>query len=232
MASCCARWVPRWSACRGASWSSVTPTTCRCARCASRTTTSCRGRVRGRWPSCSAGRSPTRHASRPPARARSSRATCRRSCPRTARATGAWRSFICGRAEMAALLKNRTLLVLLGLVLLALLIWFAGPYFAFADHKPLESVVGRLVAILIMVIAWAVTLQIRQLRSNRASARLADGVLAQPGQPGGEEAAPGGGAARPDAAEATQLRKRFEEAIDALKKSRRKGGANQIGRAH
>lgn len=127
---------------------------------------------------------------------------------------------------MAALLKNRTLLVLLGLVLLALLIWFAGPYFAFADHKPLESVVGRLVAILIMVIAWAVTLQIRQLRSNRASARLADGVLAQPGQPGGEEAAPGGGAARPDAAEATQLRKRFEEAIDALKKSRRKGGAN------
>jgi type VI secretion system protein ImpL len=49
---------------------------------------------------------------------------------------------------MGAILKSRAFLVILGLVLLALLLWFAGPYFAFADHKPLESVVARLVAIL------------------------------------------------------------------------------------
>ena len=49
---------------------------------------------------------------------------------------------------MLAFLKSRTFLVIVGLALLSLLIWFAGPYFAFADHKPLESVVARLVTIL------------------------------------------------------------------------------------
>ena len=34
---------------------------------------------------------------------------------------------------MFSLLKNRTFLIILGLVLLALFIWYAGPYFAFAD---------------------------------------------------------------------------------------------------
>ena len=47
---------------------------------------------------------------------------------------------------MMAILKSRALLVLLGLVLLSVLLWFAGPYFAFASYKPLESVVARLVA--------------------------------------------------------------------------------------
>ena len=56
---------------------------------------------------------------------------------------------------MLAFLKSRTVLVFVGLLLLALLIWFAGPYFAFADYKPLEGVVARLVAILVLVVAWA-----------------------------------------------------------------------------
>ena len=39
---------------------------------------------------------------------------------------------------MPAFLKSRTFLVLLGLVLLSLLLWFVGPYFAFAEYKPLD----------------------------------------------------------------------------------------------
>jgi type VI secretion system protein ImpL len=125
---------------------------------------------------------------------------------------------------MSAILKSRAVLVLLGLLLLAALIWFAGPYFAFADHKPLESVVGRLVAILIVVIIWAVVLQIKQLGSARTSGRMARELVAQDA---GEESAgaPAGGSVAAGA-DASQLRKRFEEAINALKKSRRKGGGN------
>ena len=44
---------------------------------------------------------------------------------------------------MLAFIKRRTFLVLIGLLILALLIWFAGPYFAFADYRPLESVLAR-----------------------------------------------------------------------------------------
>ena len=47
---------------------------------------------------------------------------------------------------MFAFLK-RTFIVLLGLLLIALFIWFAGPYFAFADFRPLETEFARLVAI-------------------------------------------------------------------------------------
>lgn len=121
---------------------------------------------------------------------------------------------------MLDFLKSRTFLVLIGLVLLALLIWFAGPYFAFADYKPLESVVARLVTILIIVVAWAVTLQIKQMRAQRAGRRLADEVVAQGAQ---EEEAPRAGGGPDDAA---QLRRRFEEAVEALKKSRKKGAGD------
>jgi len=122
---------------------------------------------------------------------------------------------------MLAFLKSRAVLIFVGLVLLSLLLWFAGPYFAFAEYKPLESVVARLVAILVLVAIWAVTLQVRQLRSSRASSKLAEGVVAQEAEKGAEA----GGAAG-SAGDAAQLRKRFEEAVAALKKSKRRGSAN------
>jgi type VI secretion system protein ImpL len=115
---------------------------------------------------------------------------------------------------MMALLKNRLFLAALGLVLLALILWFAGPYFAFADYKPLESVVARLVAIIILIAFYALYVTLRSVRSARNSQQLAKEVSKQ-------EDAAGGTAASGDAA---QLRKRFEEAVEALKQSKR--GAN------
>jgi type VI protein secretion system component VasK len=123
---------------------------------------------------------------------------------------------------MLAFLKSRAVLIFVGLVLLALLLWFAGPYFAFAEYKPLESVVARLVAILVLVVIWAVMLQIRALRSSRASSKLAEGVVAQEADKGAEA----GGAAGGSPGDAAQLRKRFEEAVAALRKSKRRGAAN------
>jgi type VI secretion system protein ImpL len=119
---------------------------------------------------------------------------------------------------MLAVFKSRTVLALVGLVLLALLIWFIGPYFAFADVKPLEGVVGRLVAILILVVIWAATVTFKQMRSARANTQLANEVVAQASSKESESAG--------SSADAAQLRKRFEEAIDALKKSKKKGAAN------
>ncbi|HEX3853473.1 MAG TPA: type VI secretion system membrane subunit TssM, partial [Polyangiaceae bacterium] len=132
---------------------------------------------------------------------------------------------------MLAILKNRIFLGLLGLAFLALLLWFAGPYCAFADHKPLEGVVGRLVAILVLVAIWALVMTLRQLRSSQASNKIAAEVVAQDGgaESGRDSAAggsPGAATARAGGADAAQLRKRFEDAVEALKKSKRKGSAN------
>lgn len=125
---------------------------------------------------------------------------------------------------MVALLKSRVFLVTIGLVLLAAIIWFAGPYFAFADHKPLEGVVGRLVAILILAVGYAVYVQLRQLKSARASSQLAEEVTRQDDKLAGGAGA--GGSSGGGSGDAAQLRKRFEEAIEALRKSRKKGAAS------
>jgi type VI secretion system protein ImpL len=115
---------------------------------------------------------------------------------------------------MLALLKNRNVMIALGLLLLAIVIWFAGPYFAFADYRPLQGAVGRLVSILVLVSGYAGYIQFRQVRSARSDRQLADEVTKQ--DIAGDKAA---------SADASQLRKRFEEAMETLKRSRRRGGA-------
>src|SRR5262245_23419026 len=117
---------------------------------------------------------------------------------------------------MLSLFKNRAVVVALGLVLLALFIWFAGPYFAFADHRPLESTFARLVTILVIVVAYAGYIQYRQLTVTSSSRALADEVARVSDDEGG----------RAGNADAAQLRKRFEEAMETLKRSRKRRGAS------
>jgi type VI secretion system protein ImpL len=116
-----------------------------------------------------------------------------------------------------AIFRNRTFLIAVGLLLLALIIWFAGPYFAFGTVKPLETVVERLIAILVMVSLYALYVQLRQVRNARNNERLADEVSRQTDGPQDAEGA------RAASSEAAHLGKRFEEAIQELKGSRRKG---------
>ena len=109
--------------------------------------------------------------------------------------------------------KRRGVLVFIGLVLLSLFIWFAGPYLAFAEYKPLESATARLIAIGVLAALWFLSLMLKIWRASRASAKLAQAVVAQKGPPVRD------GASR----EAAQLRERFEEAVAALKKTQQSG---------
>lgn len=121
---------------------------------------------------------------------------------------------------MRALLKNRAVLTALGLVLIAAIIWFAGPYVAFADVRLLQSPVARLTFILILVIAYAAWIQWRQFRNARASEQIVAGVTKQ------DDAAANAESARAAGAESAQLRRRFATAVDTLKRSKRKGLAS------
>jgi type VI secretion system protein ImpL len=114
---------------------------------------------------------------------------------------------------MFAFLK-RTFIILLGLLLITVFIWFAGPYFAFAEWRPLDSQFARLVAIGVVVGIWLLWRLMRRLRAYRASDRLLTAVVAQP-QPQVERAR--------TPAEVVKLRERFEEAVGALKQQRRSG---------
>ncbi len=112
---------------------------------------------------------------------------------------------------MFAFLK-RTFLIILGFVLIAVFIWYAGPYFAFGTFHPLESELARLIAIALVVAFWFLSALFRKLRAYRASDQLLAAVVARP------KAEP----ARPSP-EAAKLRERFEEAVTTLKTERRTG---------
>src|SRR6187551_3063155 len=114
---------------------------------------------------------------------------------------------------MFAFLK-RTFVVLVGLLLITLFIWYAGPYFAFAGFAPLESECARLVAIGVVIGIWLLWRLMKRLKAYRASDRLLTAVVAQP-QPQPEKAR--------TPAEVVKLRERFEEAVSALKEQRRSG---------
>ena len=64
---------------------------------------------------------------------------------------------------MLAILKSRSFLIFIGLLILALLIWFAGPYFAFADWRPLESVLARVLTIIFVFAVWGVIALLKAL---------------------------------------------------------------------
>ena len=106
----------------------------------------------------------------------------------------------------------RALLIFLGFVLVAVFIWFAGPYFAFADYHPLESTTARLIAIGLFVALWFIWGALRVLRAFLASDRLAAALVRTSAAPE-PQVSP----------EALKLRERFEEGVAALKKHRRAG---------
>lgn len=113
---------------------------------------------------------------------------------------------------MLGFLRRRWFLTLLGFLLLAVFIWYAGPYFAFADFRPLESATSRVVLFALIVACWAAVRIAKRLRAFRVSDRLVAAVVRQ--APPDEE--------KPSA-EAVQLRERFEHAVATLKQSRRTG---------
>src|SRR5262245_12509998 len=114
---------------------------------------------------------------------------------------------------MFAFLK-RSFIVLLGLALIVLFIWFAGPYFAFADFHPLDSEMSRLIAIGVVVGIWLLFRLWKRLKAFRASDRFMAAVAAQPQPTVEKERTP---------ADVVKLRGRFDEAVSALKQQPRTG---------
>ena len=110
---------------------------------------------------------------------------------------------------VAKISKLRVFLIVLAWLLVGLFIWFAGPYFAFADWHPLESPIARVITLSVFIIVWLIVLLLRRAVVERKSEALLGEVAKQP-----DSAA----MSSPDAA---VLRDRFAEAVQLLKQSSR-----------
>jgi type VI secretion system protein ImpL len=111
---------------------------------------------------------------------------------------------------MLAFFKRRVVIVVIGLVLLAAFIWFAGPLFAFGPYRPLETEMARLITILLVIVFWAGSRWLKRQRAKRASDQIAAAVV---GQAAVEAPSP----------DVVRLREQFEKAVAALKQKRRDG---------
>jgi type VI secretion system protein ImpL len=111
---------------------------------------------------------------------------------------------------MLSLFKKRWFLIGLGVLLLAAFIWWAGPFFAFADYHPLASVTARVIVILLLIIFVFGSAAWKRAKAKLSSIQLAKAVVKQ--QSPAE-----------DNADARQLRERFEEAVATLNQ----GGSGQ-----
>jgi type VI secretion system protein ImpL len=115
-------------------------------------------------------------------------------------------------------LPTNWLIGLVAALLVAALIWFGGPYLAIGDVRPFESLTGRLLGIMALVIAWGGFAQFKLLAAERKGARLAGDVAAQI-DPGTAEPDARPGLAPSPTGDAEALSERFSRAVASLRKS-------------
>ncbi len=109
---------------------------------------------------------------------------------------------------MFAVFKKRWLLSLLGVIALAVLIWFIGPLIAVAGVEPLELEWVRALVIGALFLVWGLVQLFSWLRARKANAAMAQAMTARdPAQLESE-------------AEINTLRRNLEEALEKLKKVR------------
>lgn len=112
-------------------------------------------------------------------------------------------------------LTNSWFISILGLIFLSAAIYIAGPLFGFGNARPLEGQTARIITILVVFVLWMLSQMLRIIRASRANKEMVDSIVDDDGD------------VEPDrsAEEIETLRKRFEDAVSVLKKSKGKKGA-------
>ncbi len=111
---------------------------------------------------------------------------------------------------------NPTVISVIGLILIALIIWFAGPHIKFGESNtaPLGSAVARLVAIIVIVLLWGLNNLRIQHKNAKCNRELADDL-----QQGQQE--PTADTSSDQASEEIhQINERFSQALATLNKLR------------
>ena len=111
---------------------------------------------------------------------------------------------------LSALLHPVTLGVV-GLLLLAALIWWAGPLIELRGEHPLDGIGERVIALVILLLVFAMVFGIRAWRRRRTNQRLVAGLAAGPNNV---------------EREAQALQQRFSQALKVLGESARQSGAS------
>jgi type VI secretion system protein ImpL len=114
------------------------------------------------------------------------------------------------------ILFSKLALTILGVLLIALLIWFIGPLIGIADLHPLDSVLARAFAILVVVAIAGFIYLLSRLGEQRQNNQMAAAVTAT-----------ASGNTQVGKEEVDELAGRLKEALELLKKSRFAGSSGR-----
>ncbi|TCP09767.1 type VI secretion system membrane subunit TssM [Caldimonas thermodepolymerans] len=118
---------------------------------------------------------------------------------------------------------NRWVMLALGLLALAAVIWIVGPLLAIGAWHPLEGTLARVALIVLVALSVVGKQAWTAWRARKASERLVQGFAQQAAQ----APAPSAGAQ-----EVEVIAGRFKEALETLRKSRLAGQAGRFGRGY
>ncbi|WP_084190926.1 type VI secretion system membrane subunit TssM [Methylomarinum vadi] len=114
-------------------------------------------------------------------------------------------------------IRQRWFISLLGIIALALLIWFVGPLFAFADYSPLEAEENRWFLIIGLFLFWLIVQLWFYYKNKKKNNQVMSAMMgtAEPGLSPDQQASMD---------ELQTLKKRMQEALDILKQTKLGGG--------
>jgi len=115
--------------------------------------------------------------------------------------------------KLFRLVFNRWVLAIVGLIAIALLIWYVGPLIAIAGWQPLEPAWVRQLLIGLVILVYVGKLVAKRVRAALSNKQLMESLM-RPAQ--AKEA----GASSPGAEQVAELNKRFQEAIGVLKRAK------------
>lgn len=112
-------------------------------------------------------------------------------------------------AKLKRFITNRWVLSAIGLLVISLLIWFAGDAIGFYGYHPLASIGARLGLIALIIFSWVAWEGFKYLRAWRANKQMLSAIT-------GSEADSTAMSAR----EVAELKQRFDQAMGVLRKAR------------
>ncbi len=120
----------------------------------------------------------------------------------------------------------RWILTAIGLIAIAVLVWFGGPLVSIGESQPFETVSSRIITIVIVLLIWGISFLIKLLMEKKSNDELVKELTKE------EMAAQAAAEAEAEKQAATDeelagLRNNFQEALSILKKTKMKGRGGQ-----
>ena len=112
--------------------------------------------------------------------------------------------------------KKKWVIQLIGIIALSLLIWFFGPLISIAGNIPLETVLARLIAILVIILIWVGYQLFVQIHAKRANASMVNELITS------KSSADALQVSQESAEEVATLGQNFDAALQLLKQSKSK----------